>query len=243
MQQIIVLIVLLALMVPLSADAQDAQSEHFQDSATQSQKAATVFREIMDAPDSEIPRDILDDAECVMVFPGVVKAGYILGGRGGRGVASCRTPTDWSAPAFFNLGGASIGLQIGAQVTDFIFLIMNRDGMDEMLEDQFELGADASVAAGPVGRQAGASTNVRMDAKILSYSRSKGLFAGLELKGAVIEQDEENMEAVYGPAKGAKTVLQMAGAAAPSGVMALPQTLALYSTRTSTEDTSSSAAR
>src|SRR5690606_34991731 len=119
-------------------------------------------------------------------------------GRGGRGVASCRTRGGWSAPAFFNLGGGSFGLQIGAQATDFILLFMNKEGIQKLLGDKFEIGGDASVAAGPVGRQAGASTNIRLDAQILSYSRRKGLFAGLELKGVVMSLDKDDMRAVYG---------------------------------------------
>jgi lipid-binding SYLF domain-containing protein len=206
--------------------AQDQSSKDFQDAAEQSTKAGRVFSEIMEAPEA-IPDEILKDAECVMVFPDVVKAGFIVGGRGGRGVASCRTAGGWSAPAYFNLGGGSIGLQIGAQVTDFVLLVMNKEGMNKLLGDQFELGGDASVAAGPVGRQAGASTNLRMDAQILSYSRSKGLFAGLELKGVVIKPDKDDLQAVYGRDANAKAIL--ASGTAPKQVLGLPETLARYS--------------
>jgi lipid-binding SYLF domain-containing protein len=142
-----------------------------------------------------------------MVFPEVIKAGFVVGGRGGRGVASCRTDGGWTAPALFDLAGGSFGLQIGAQVTDFVLLVMNGKGMQKLLGDKFELGGDASAAAGPVGRQAGLSTNIRMDAEILSYSRSKGLFAGLELKGVVIKPDEDNITSVYGAGATAKSVL------------------------------------
>ena len=209
---------------------QDETSKDFKDAGEQSAKAARVFTEIMNAPDQEIPEDILNHAECVMVFPDVIKAGFIVGGRGGRGVGSCRTANGWSAPAFFDLGGGSIGLQIGAQSTDFVLLIMNEEGMNKLLGDKFEVGADASAAAGPVGRQAGASTNIRMDAQILSYSRSKGLFAGLELKGVVIKPDKDDMQAVYGKDANVKTVLQT-GANIPSQVRALPDTLARYSAK------------
>src|SRR6185369_17296876 len=133
---------------------------------------------------------------------------FIVGGRGGRGVASCRTKTGWSGPIFLNMGGGSFGLQIGAQATDFILLFMNEGGMNKLLSDNFEIGGDATAAAGPVGRQAGASTNIRLDAQILSYSRSKGLFAGLELKGVVITLDDDDMNAVYGDGVRAKAVLQ-----------------------------------
>ncbi|MBS1787973.1 MAG: lipid-binding SYLF domain-containing protein [Acidobacteria bacterium] len=201
------------------------------DEEHQSEKAAKVFREIMDIPEKEIPRDVLDRAECVAVFPDVIKAGFIVGGRGGRGVASCRTPSGWSAPAYFDLGGGSIGLQIGAQATDFVLLFMNRDGMHSLLSDKFTLGADASVAAGPVGRQAGAETDVKLDAQILSYSRSKGLFAGLELKGVVIKPDKDDMRDVYGREVTAKEVLQDNKVTAPEVVRAFPNVLARYSTR------------
>jgi len=156
------------------------------DQIQQSEKAANVFSEIMNTPDKGIPKELLESAKCVAVFPSVLKAGFIVGGRGGRGVASCRTGNGWSAPAYFNLGGGSVGLQIGAQSTDFVLLFMNNNGLNSLLSDQFTLGGDASVAAGPVGRQAGADTDLKLNAQILSYSRSKGLFAGLELKGVVI---------------------------------------------------------
>ena len=204
---------------------------NMKDEKNQSQKAAEVFREIMDTPDKDIPRDILEKAECVAVFPQVIKAGFIVGGRGGRGVASCRTATGWSAPAYFNLGGGSIGLQIGAQATDFVLLFMDRSGMNSLLSDKFELGGDASVAAGPVGRQAGASTDLKLDAKILSYSRSKGLFAGLELKGVVIKPDKDDMRDVYGKNVTAKEVLRENKVTAPDVVRAFPNTLARYSSR------------
>jgi lipid-binding SYLF domain-containing protein len=146
-------------------------------------------------------------------------------------VASCRTANGWSAPAFFNLGGGSIGLQIGAQSTDFVLLFMNKQGLNSLLSDKFEIGADASVAAGPVGRQAGASTDVKLDAQILSYSRSKGLFAGLELKGVVIKPDKDDMRDVYGDNVTAKAVLQENKVNAPDSVRALPSTLGRYSGR------------
>jgi len=199
------------------------------DAIKQSGKAATVFKEIMAAPDKSIPSDILDKAVCVAVFPQVIKAGFIVGGRGGRGVASCRTRGGWSAPAFFDLKGGSFGLQIGAQATDFVLLFMNDGGMSSLLKSKFEMGGDASVAAGPVGRQAGASTDLKLDAQILSYSRSKGLFAGLELKGAVVSLDESDMKAVYG-ATSAENILK-GQKTTPTEVAAFPTTLTRYSKR------------
>ncbi|MCI0336752.1 MAG: lipid-binding SYLF domain-containing protein [Acidobacteria bacterium] len=221
----------LALSISVASLAQTKAPKSLKDEVNQSQKAAEVFREIMGVPEKEIPREILDKAECVAVFPQVIKAGFVVGGRGGRGVASCRTATGWSAPAYFNMGGGSFGLQIGAQATDFVLLFMNRDGMNSLLSDNFELGGDASVAAGPVGRQAGASTDLKLDAKILSYSRSKGLFAGLELKGVVIKPDKDDMRDVYGEGLTAKQVLQENKVTAPESVRAFPNTLARYSSR------------
>lgn len=215
-------------LVTLMSAAALAQGK-LKDEINQSQKAAKVFREIMDIPDKQIPREILDNAACVAVFPDVIKAGFIVGGRGGRGVASCRTPNGWSAPAYFDLGGGSVGFQIGAQSTDFVLLFMDKSGINSLLSDKFELGADASVAAGPVGRQAGASTDLKLDAKILSYSRSKGLFAGLELKGVVIKPDKDDMRDVYGNNLTAKEVLRDDAEKAAPAIRAFPETLARYS--------------
>ena len=205
---------------------------NLKDEISQSDKAAHVLNEIMATPDKAIPQDLVDRAECVAVFPSVLKAGFMFGGRGGRGLASCRTSLGWSAPAFFTLGGGSFGLQIGAQSTDFVMLFMNKEGLNSLLSDQFTLGADASVAAGPVGRQAGASTDVKLNAQILSYSRSKGLFAGLELKGVVIRPDKDDMRDVYGPGVTAKEVLKENKVTAPPTVRAFPTTLSRYSPRT-----------
>jgi len=181
---------------------------NLEDEVGQSDKAAKVFGEIMATPDKAIPKDLLDKAECVGVFPSVLKAGFVVGGQGGRGVASCRTASGWSAPAYFTLGGASVGFQIGAESTDFVMLFMNKDGLNSLLSNEFTLGGDASVAAGPVGRQAGAATDLKLNAQILSYSRSKGLFAGLELKGVVIKADQDDMRDVYGAGVTAKGVLK-----------------------------------
>ena len=219
----------------VSTVAHSQATPNVDDEIGQSDKAARVFREIMDTPDKGIPQDLLDDAECVAVFPSVIKAGFIVGGRGGRGVASCRTASGWSAPAFFNLGGGSFGLQIGAQSTDFVMLFMNESGMESLLSNEFTLGADASAAAGPVGRQAGASTDLKFDAKILSYSRSRGLFAGLELKGVVIKPDRDDMRDVYGEGVTAKEVLKDHKVTAPAAVRAFPTALGRYSARNATE--------
>ncbi len=229
-RKIIYLISILSLVLSAGATGL-AQGKNVKDSASQAKKASTILREIMGAPDKAIPKDVLDKAECVAVFPQVIKAGFIVGGRGGRGVASCRTTSGWSAPAFFNLGGGSIGLQIGAQSTDFIFLFMTDKGMDSLLSSKFTLGGDASVAAGPVGRQAGAETDAWLTAQVLSYSRSKGIFAGLELKGTVISQDTEHMEGVYYKGVTAQDILKENKVKAPAVVQVYPRTLSSYSPR------------
>jgi lipid-binding SYLF domain-containing protein len=225
---------ILALTGFVSAQNQADKNEKprdMKDEIEQSEKAAKVFREIMEVPDKAIPQSILDDAECVAVFPDVIKAGFIVGGRGGRGLASCRLGNSWSAPAYLNLGGGSIGLQIGAQSTDFVLLMMNKEGVSSLMKTKFTLGGDASVAAGPVGRQAGASTDLALNAQILSYSRSKGLFAGLELKGVVVEIDEDDMRDAYGSNVTAKDVLQKTMTTAAPGIRLFPETLAKYSAR------------
>ena len=201
--------------------------------AEQSAKAARVFNEIMGTREKSIPQDLLDKAEAVAVFPSVLKAGFIVGGRGGRGVISRRVAGGWGAPAFFDLAGGSIGLQIGASSTDFILLFMNENAVDSLLADKFEIGGEGSAAAGPVGRSASASTDLKLNAQILSYSRSKGAFAGLELKGVVIKPDNEDNLQVYGMT--ARDILTGADKIAldkmPEGVRVFPLTLARYSTR------------
>jgi len=201
--------------------------------ASQSAKAARVFNEIMGTRERSIPRDLLDRAEAVAVFPSVIKAGFIVGGRGGRGVISRRVAGGWGAPAFFDLAGGSIGLQIGASSTDFILLFMNENAVESLLGDKFEIGGEGSAAAGPVGRSASASTDLKLNAQILSYSRSKGAFAGLELKGVVIKPDNEDNYQVYGMS--ARDILTGADKIAldkmPEGVRVFPLTLARYSRR------------
>ena len=160
--------------------------------------AASVLDEIQSAPDQGMPEEVLGSAECVAVVPSMLKAGFIVGARYGRGVASCRTPKGWSAPAFFTVEGGSFGLQIGGQAVDLVMLIMNQDGMQKLLSSEFKLGADASVAAGPVGRHAAADTDWKMRAQVLSYSRARGVFAGLELSGAAIKQDKDSTREFYG---------------------------------------------
>jgi SH3 domain-containing YSC84-like protein 1 len=198
---------------------------------SQATKAAKVFGEIMATPDKGVPTDLLDKAECVAVFPSVIKAGFIVGGKSGRGVASCRTKTGWSAPAFLEIKGGSVGLQVGGQSTDLVLLFMNTEGLKKLVGSKVELGADASVAAGPVGREAAASTDASMSAEILSYSRSKGLFAGLSLKGSVVSAEKSDMEDTYGSSVNALQVLEASNTRAPAEVQVFPNALGQYSTR------------
>jgi lipid-binding SYLF domain-containing protein len=197
--------------------------------ASQAAKSAKVLNEIMGTPDKGIPRDLLAKAQCVAVFPNVVKAGFIIGGHGGRGVATCRTPTGWSAPAYFEMKGGSVGLQVGGSSTDYVLLFMNQNGMKSLLSDKFELGGEASVAAGPVGRTTSATTDAKMSAEILSYSRSKGLFGGVSLKGSAISPDKSDMEGTYGSGMTAQTILNANKNRAPSEVQIFPNTVAMYS--------------
>jgi lipid-binding SYLF domain-containing protein len=152
----------------------------------------------MATPDKGIPEEVLSNAKCILVVPDLIKGGFIFGGKHGRGVASCRTSSGWSAPAFVSVGGGSWGLQIGVEGVDLVMLVMNDQGFQHLLSSKFALSGEGSVAAGPVGRHASAGTDWKMNTEVLTYSRSKGVFAGLTLEGAVIEQDNDSTRAIYG---------------------------------------------
>jgi lipid-binding SYLF domain-containing protein len=171
------------------------------------ESSANVLNEIMAAPDKGIPEEILGSAKCVAVVPSLLKGGFIFGGAHGKGVATCRTADGWSAPAPFTVTGGSFGLQIGVQGVDLVMLIMNEKGMQALLSSKFKLGADASAAAGPVGRHAEASTDWKMRAEVLTYSRARGLFAGVTINGAAIHQDEDATRELYGRLVPFKTIL------------------------------------
>jgi len=192
----------------LSAEEDTKAAEAHTKASGRIEAAGTVLDEIEAAPDQRIPEEVLGSAECVAVVPSLLKGGFVVGGRYGKGVASCRTAKGWSAPAFFTIGGGSFGLQIGGQAVDLVMLIMNKNGMNNLLSSQFKLGADASAAAGPVGRHASADTDWKMRAEVLTYSRARGLFAGLELHGAVIKQDKDSTREFYGRMVPFKTSLQ-----------------------------------
>jgi len=213
-------------LISLQAKASD------KDERERARKAAVAFQEIMGAPDQAIPQELLDRSECVAVFPSVKKAGFVVGAQYGKGLISCRrSEGGWGAPAYFTIGGGSFGLQIGGQAVDLILLIMNKSGIDGLLQDKFEIGAGASASAGPVGRNTHASTDILMKAQILSYSRSRGLFAGLELKGAVITQDKDADHDIYGQEVSARDILVDAKVRTPASIQVYPQALRKYSPR------------
>lgn len=168
------------------------------DIAKRLNNSAGVLDEIMGTPDKGIPKDILADAKCIVVIPSMINIAVGFGGRHGKGVATCRTPHGWSAPAPVTLSGGSWGLQIGGEATDLVMVVMNQRGMDHLLSSKFKIGAEISGAAGPVGRQASGDTDWKMKAEVLSYSRSRGAFAGIDLNGAVIKQDKDETALLYG---------------------------------------------
>jgi len=195
MKQLVVVLLAFAMYAPvLTADAVQDNTK----AEDRVKSSGTVLDEIESAPDSGIPEAILKSADCVAVVPSMLKGGFIVAGSYGRGVASCRTAKGWSAPAFLFTSGGSFGFQIGGQATDLVLLIMNKDGMANLLSSKFKLGADASVAAGPVGRAAAADTDWKLRAQVLTYSRNRGVFAGVSLAGAVIKQDKDATREFYG---------------------------------------------
>lgn len=169
-----------------------------EDTVDRLQNSVEVLHSIMSTPDKGIPEEVLSGAKCILVIPHLIKGGFIIGGKHGRGVASCRTPEGWSAPAFVSVGGGSWGLQIGVEGVDLVMLVMNEKGLQHLLSSKFELTGEGSVAAGPVGRHTSAGTDILLNTEVLTYSRSKGIFAGLTLEGAVVEQDNDSTRAIYG---------------------------------------------
>jgi lipid-binding SYLF domain-containing protein len=178
-----------------------------QDSIERLHMASDTLTAMIDTPDKGIPEEVLSNAKCIVVVPHLVKGGFILGAEHGRGVATCRTSDGWSAPAFVSLSGGSWGLQIGVEGVDLVMLVMNDNGLQHMLSSKFKVGADASASAGPVGRHASAGTDWKMDSEMLTYSRSKGAFAGISLDGAVLEQDKDSTRAIYGQDPAFRSIL------------------------------------
>jgi lipid-binding SYLF domain-containing protein len=189
----ILIVTTLVVLVTLAAVASDRE-----DDVKRTQKAALVFQEIMSTPDQGIPSDLLESAKCIGIIPGDKKFAFVFGGSYGRGLATCRTEHGWSAPMFVAIDSGSVGYQIGGSSTDIVMLFMNDHALQSLMSDKFKMGADASVAAGPVGRSAAAGTDLKLTAEILSYSRSKGIFAGVSLDGAVMQADKSGDEAMYG---------------------------------------------
>ena len=169
-----------------------------EDSVDRMDRSVNVLHEIMSTPDKGIPEEVMSGAKCIVVVPDLVKGGFVFGGKHGRGVATCRTGHGWSAPAFVSVGGGSWGLQIGVEDVDLVMLVMNDHGFQHLLSSKFELTGEGSVAAGPVGRHASAGTDWKMNTEVLTYSRSKGVFAGLTLEGAVVQEDDDSTRAIYG---------------------------------------------
>jgi SH3 domain-containing YSC84-like protein 1 len=169
-----------------------------QDSVARLQSSVDVLHAIMATPDKGIPEEVLSNAKCILVVPDLIKGGFIFGAKHGRGVASCRTSDGWSAPAFVSVGGGSWGLQIGVEGVDLVMLVMNDQGFQHLLSSKFQLTGEGSAAAGPVGRHASAGTDWKMNTQVLTYSRSRGVFAGLTLEGAVVQQDNDSTRAIYG---------------------------------------------
>ncbi len=189
-----------------------------QEAADRLDHSAKVMHEIMAAPDKGIPDEVLDHAKCIAVVPHMIKGGFVFGAQGGKGVATCRTASGrWSAPAFFAITGGSWGLQIGVEGVDLVMVVQNEKGMQHLLSSKFQLGADASAAAGPVGRHASADTDWKINAEILTYSRAKGAFAGLTLTGADVRRDDDSMKAFYGPDVTSRAVLGRSGSGTGAG--------------------------
>jgi lipid-binding SYLF domain-containing protein len=198
---------------------------------SQLEKATNVVNEIMRTPDKGIPRDLLDKAVCVGIVPSELKGALIFGGSYGRGVLVCRKGGNgpWGAPSTFTLGGGSFGFQIGGEATDVVFIVMNPEGARKLVQDSVKLGADISAAAGPVGRSAEGATDAQLHAEILSYSRTRGLFAGLSLDGAIVKQDRDDNAKLYGRKVSARKILIAGAVAVPAKARALDRTLGRYS--------------
>ena len=218
----ILIVTTLVVLVTLTAVASDRE-----DDVKRTQKAAQVFQEIMSTPDQGIPSDLLESAKCIVIIPGDKKFAFVFGGSYGRGLATCRTEHGWSAPMFVAIDSGSVGYQIGGSSTDIVMLFMNDHALQSLMSDKFKMGADASVAAGPVGRSAAAGTDLKLTAEILSYSRSKGIFAGVSLDGAVMQADKSGDEAMYGSDVNRHEILS-GRVAVPASARALVEELGGY---------------
>jgi lipid-binding SYLF domain-containing protein len=218
-----------------AARSDDTREKKVKEAAEQSSKAAKAFEAIMQVPDKAIPRDLLSKAKAIAVFPRVIKVAVTVGGEGGRGVVSKQTSGGWGQPVFLRGAGGSVGAQIGASSTDYFLLLMNDESVEGLMKDRFELGGEAGVAAGPVGRNAGAATDALMHAAILSYSRSRGLFAGVNVKGVVLRPEDDLNQAVY-QHTARELLSDQAGGPNPSeGLQAFPQALGRYTSASNSD--------
>ena len=229
------LLALVLLALPLSAAGDKKETDRLEN-------CGMIIKEVMDIPDN-IPEDLIDKADCIIVFPSVLKAAFVIGGSYGRGAMTCRSGEHftgpWSAPTMMALEGGSFGLQLGGQATDFVLLVMNPRGAHSILSSKVKLGGDASVAAGPLGRTANASTDVTMRAEVLSYSRNRGLFAGLSLEGSTVRPDNDGNERIYGKKVEAESIVFKGAVAVPSAA----QKMIAYLNQKSPKNTSESATR
>jgi lipid-binding SYLF domain-containing protein len=227
------LLALVLLALPLSAAGDKKETDRLEN-------CGMIIKEVMDIPDN-IPEDLIDKADCIIVFPSVLKAAFVIGGSYGRGAMTCRSGEHftgpWSAPTMMALEGGSFGLQLGGQATDFVLLVMNPRGAHSILSSKVKLGGDASVAAGPLGRTANASTDVTMRAEVLSYSRNRGLFAGLSLEGSTVRPDNDGNERIYGKKVEAESIVFKGAVAVPSAA----QKMIAYLNQKSPKNTSEAA--
>ena len=220
-----------ALVFATPAWADDETSKDQSDIVKRIDASADVLNEIMGAPDKAIPAKVLSDSRCIAIVPSMVKIAVVFGGNHGKGVATCRTDHGWSAPAPITVTGGSFGLQFGGQAVDVVMVVMNEKGMNALLSNKFKLGADASAAAGPIGRDAGADTDWKMKAEVLTYSRARGVFAGVDLNGAAITQDKDETRILFGKMEPFKDILY-GDVSAPQGSHQFLQTLAKYAPNT-----------
>jgi len=198
-----ILYLLMSLTLSLSARAVSTR----EDDIHRIEDAAQIFQEIMGTPDKAIPQELLHSAQCIAIIPGEMKFAFMVGGNYGKGLVTCRTANSWSTPFFLAVGGGSFGFQIGGSSTDLILVFLGRRGLTKLLSDKFKIGGDASAAAGPVGRSAAAGTDIMLHAEILTYSRSRGVFAGISLSGAVVQPDDTGNQALYGPGADRESIL------------------------------------
>jgi lipid-binding SYLF domain-containing protein len=218
---------ILAVTILIATASLTAVASDRDDDVNRTQKAAQVFKEIMNTPDQGIPTNLLESAKCIAIVPGDKKFAFVFGGSYGRGLATCRTGHGWSAPMFVAINSGSVGYQIGGSSTDIVMLFMNDHALQSLMSDKFKVGADASVAAGPVGRNATAATDLKLNAEILSYSRSKGIFAGVSLDGAVMQADKSGDKAMYGDDVNRHEILD-GKVAVPASARALVEELGGY---------------